>query len=128
LLGIGLFGVIILHAGFAVQWSDAMGPVGALIGIQLVLYVSMYWVRKRFEYTHDPRPGIMIFGLYSWVLCLTALYYAGQLGLLNANVVASNYLNLSIFALIVTLIGVVLGSYWKRQYRGISETDDERHE
>jgi hypothetical protein len=113
LLGIGLLAVAILHTSLGAPWAGVLRAVTLLVTIQLVLYVAMYWVRKRFKQTHDLRTGIMVFGLYCLLFGLAGMHYAGQLGLMNSKVGRGDYVGFSIFVLVVTTLTFVLFSFWR---------------
>jgi hypothetical protein len=112
-LAVALFVAIVVHVTIRGPWSRIVVPCAVLVAIQLALYISMYWIRKRFQHTHNLRLGVLVFGSYCLVMGLMALRYAAQLGLVSPKVATDNYLSFSIFMLIVILMSVVVFSIWK---------------
>jgi hypothetical protein len=112
-LGVALFVAVVVHVTIRGSWSKIAVPCAALVAIQLVLYVSMYWIRKRFQRTHDLRLGVLVFGSYCLVMGLMALRYAAQLGLVGPKVATHNYLGFSIFMLFVIPISAWASSFLK---------------
>src|SRR5450755_3942349 len=80
-LGMGLLAAAILHLSFGVSLLSALVAAMVLVGVQLAMYVPMYWVRQRFKKTQDLRTGILVFGLYVLVLGVVSTHYAMRFGL-----------------------------------------------
>lgn len=110
-LGSSALLAVILHVGFGLPLAKLVGPITLLVVIQLGFCAAIYWFRKRFDQTHDPRIGIAIFGLFALVLGLIGMYYAGNLGLSTRSLFRDNYLGFSVFTLVVISICVILFSY-----------------
>jgi hypothetical protein len=72
-----------------------------------------YWIRKRFQHTHNLRLGLLVFGSYCLVMGLMALRYAAQLGLVSPKVATDNYPSFSIVMLMSILISVGVSSFVK---------------
>lgn len=113
-LGMGLLAAAILHLSFGVPLSRALLAAAVLAGVQLGMYVPMYWVRQRFRKTQDLRAGILVFGLYVLVLGSVCMYYAMHFGL-TERVTRSDYTWFSTYVIVVTVLGVLLFSLGKRK-------------
>jgi hypothetical protein len=98
----------ILHFEFRLPISRLLIPITVLVLIQLGFCAAIYWFRKQFDQTHDLRMGVVIFGLYALVTCLTGMYYAGRLGLSPRSLFRDNYLGFSVFMLVVISISLIL--------------------
>jgi uncharacterized membrane protein len=113
-LGGSVLLALILHFEFRLSMARLAVPLTILVLIQLRFCSAIYWFRKRFDRTHDLRIGYVIFGLYTLVMCLTGMYYAGNLGFASRTLFRDNYLGLSIFMLIVISISLILPSSTRR--------------
>lgn len=112
-LAVALFVAIVVHVRIGGSWSRIAVPCAVLVAIQLALYISMYWIRKRFQRTHNLRLGVLVFGSYCLVMGLMVLRYAAQLGLVSPKVATDNYPSFSIVMLISILISVGISSFVK---------------
>lgn len=113
LVGIGVVVGFALRVSFGLPFARIATPLTVLVGIQVALFIAMYWVRQRYKRTLDLRGGIALFGTYSLLIGLTGMYYAGQLGLVGVNTFNENYLGFSAYVLGVTAIAAALFSLLK---------------
>jgi hypothetical protein len=113
LIGIGIVAAIVLRVSFGLPLAKLAIPIAVLLGIQLVFYVSMYAVRKRYRHTRDLRTGAVASGLYGLFIVLAGMYYAGQLGIVGARTFEDNYIEFSVFMSVVTCIVFVVFSFVK---------------
>jgi hypothetical protein len=111
-LGIGLLAAVILHLSFGVPLLSALLAAAALAGVQLAMYVPMYWVRQRFRKTQDLRLGVLVFGLYGLLLGSACIHFALQLGL-TKGVRHSDYVEFPIYMVVVTALAVLVCSLVK---------------
>jgi hypothetical protein len=84
-----------------------------MLGIQVVFYVGMYAVRKRYRRTRDLRIASFVMGVYGLCIVLAGMYYVGQLGIASARTFEDNYVEFSVFMGVVTCIVVVMFSFVK---------------
>jgi hypothetical protein len=113
LVGIGIVAGLALRISFGLPFARSAIPIAVLVAIQGALFISMYWVRQRYKRNPDLRGGIMLFGSYGLLIGLAGMYYAGQLGLVGANTLNENYLEFSVFMLVVIAISVGMFSFLK---------------
>ena len=113
LVGIGVIVGFALRVSFGLPLARIATPLTVLVGIQVALFIAMYWVRQRYKRTLDLRGGIALFGTYSLLIGLAGMYYAGQLGLVGVNAFNKNYLGFSAYVLGVTAIAAGLFSLLK---------------
>jgi hypothetical protein len=62
---VGVTIATILHIGLALPWSDVAVPVGVYAALQVVTFISMFWVRNITRVKKDYRPGITTQAIYS---------------------------------------------------------------
>ena len=110
---LGVVSVVVLHAGFKIPWRAATVAVAVQLGIQVALYIVMYWVRERFQRTHDLRATVVAFGMYGLIAGLIGMRYAEQLGIVSSGVFSANCVPFSIFMAIVTAMSFILFTFWK---------------
>lgn len=108
---VGIFAVVILHVAFNLTLTKTLAPVGVLVLIQLAMYVSMFWLRRRFKHTGNPRPGIGAFGAYCLIMGLAAFHYGTELRFVSVR--RSEYLPFSVVVVAATLILVAFNPKWK---------------
>lgn len=107
----GMVAAIILHIAFNLSTKQILGPLSVLVLIQIIMYVSMFWVRRRFRRTGNPRPGLAVSGAYGLIFGLAAFHYGTDLKL--ASVHKSDYVFFSAFVITVTLILLAFNRKWK---------------
>ncbi|SRR5260370_831905 len=112
-IALGVFGVVVLHAGLKVPWKIVTKPVAIQIGIQMALYVVMFWIRARFQRSRDLRPTTVVFGTYLLIAGLLGMRQAGQLGVASGDVFNANCVPFFIFVFVVTTISVILFTFWR---------------
>lgn len=110
---LGVLGVVVLHMGAKIPWNVAILPVVVLLAVFTALYIVMYWVRKQFRHSHDLRLGVLAFGIFGLVTGLIGMRYAGQLGIVSPNTFSINYVPYSIYVGVVTVLAVVLFTFWR---------------
>ena len=110
-LVVGLLAAIVLHVGFNLQPRQILTPVAVLVLIQLAMYVPMFWLRRRFRLTGNPRAGIALSGAYLLIIGLAAFHYGNELRLVNIH--KSDYLGFSAAVIATTLLLLVFNRKWK---------------
>ena len=111
LTGIGVLAATVLHFAFSLPLSETLGPVGVLLLIQVGIYVLMFWVRKRFGRTQDPRLAIAVFGTYCLVMGIAAIHYGDELKLIGVR--KSEYPTFSAVVIVATIIMLAISPKWK---------------
>jgi FtsH-binding integral membrane protein len=113
LIGLGASAVAILHASTNLQLGQTIRMVGVFVLIQLAIYVPMFWIRRRFRHTRDPRLAITLFGAYCLVMGIVAIHYGTELKLMSFQ--RSEYATFSIVVIVATLILVAVSPKWKNE-------------
>ena len=113
IIGVGIVAAFLLRLSFGLPLSKLAVPIAALIGIQVVFYVGMYAVRRRYRRTRDLRTAAFVTGIYGLCIVLAGMYYAGQLGIASARTFEDNYVEFSVFMGVVTCIVVGIFSFVK---------------
>jgi len=113
LIGVGIVGAFALHFSFGLRLSKLALPIAVLLGIQVVFYVSIYPVRRRYRQTRDLRTAALVTGIYGLSIVLAGMYYVGQLGIASARTFEDNYVGFSVFMGVVICIVVVIFSFIK---------------
>jgi hypothetical protein len=113
IVGVGIVAVFLLRLSFGLPLSKLAVPIAALLGIQIVFYVGMYGVRKRYRRTRDLRTAAFVTGVYGLCIVLAGMYYAGQLGIVSARTFEDNYVEFSVFMSVVTCIVALIFSFVK---------------
>jgi hypothetical protein len=113
IIGVGVVAAFLLRLSLALPLSKLAVPIAALLGIQVVFYVAMYAVRKRYSRTRDLRTPAFVAGIYGLCIVLAGMYYAGQLGIASARTFEDNYIEFSVFMGVVTCIVVGIFSFVK---------------
>jgi UDP-N-acetylmuramyl pentapeptide phosphotransferase/UDP-N-acetylglucosamine-1-phosphate transferase len=113
IIGVGIVAAFVLRISFGLTTSKLAVPIAVLLGIQVVFYVGMYAVRKRYRRTRDLRIAAFAMGVYGLCIVLAGMYYAGQLGIASARTFEDNYVEFSVFMGVVTCIVVVIFSFVK---------------
>jgi hypothetical protein len=52
------------------------------------------------------RAGFILMGLYGLLVGLTAMYYAGKLGLVSVTMFTDNYIGFTIYVIVVVCVGI----------------------
>lgn len=110
---LGVLSVLVLHVGAKIRWKVAIPPVIVLVSSFAALYIVMYWVRRQFRQSHDLRPAVLAFGIFSLVTGLIGMKYAEQLGIVSSTSISANYVPFSIYVGVVTVLTVILFTFWK---------------
>jgi UDP-N-acetylmuramyl pentapeptide phosphotransferase/UDP-N-acetylglucosamine-1-phosphate transferase len=113
IIGVGIVAAFVLRISFGLPTSKFAVPIAVMLGIQVVFYVGMYAVRKRYRRTRDLRIASFVMGVYGLCIVLAGMYYAGQLGIASARTFEDNYVEFSVFMGVVTCIVVVMFSFVK---------------
>ena len=99
-----------LHVAFGLPLSDILGPIGVFLLIQITIYVLMFWIRKRFSRTRDPRLAIAVFGAYCLAMGIVAFHYATKLKLLDIQ--KSEYITFSTVVALATVLLLAISPKW----------------
>jgi hypothetical protein len=110
-VAVGLSAAVILHFAFNLPMREISGPVGTLVLIQMAIYVPMFWLRRRFRLTRNPRPAIAVFGAYLLIIALAAFHYGTELKLVEVH--QSDYLAFSAVVIAATLLLLLFNRKWK---------------
>ena len=113
IIGIGIVAAFLLRISFGWPIAKMVPQAVTLLAIQVVFYVSMYAVRKRYMQTRDLRPTFILIGIYALFITLAGMFYAGQLGIVSATTFENNYLGFSAFVGVMICIGVGFLSFLK---------------
>jgi hypothetical protein len=110
LIGIGAAAAEILHVGFNLPLRQAFGVASVFVMIQIAMYVPMFWIRRRFMRTRDPRLAIALFGSYCLLMGLAAFHYGTELKLIGVQ--KSEYVTFSIVVIAAILLLVAVSPRW----------------
>ena len=112
LVGIAIVAAEVIHVSFRIGWDQLFGALLALVGIQVSLYISMFWIRKRALVTRDLRLGVVASGCYLLAFMLTLDHY-----LLRWKIISTNRLPDDLVLIpIGTAVAVVVFSLWRRRH------------
>ncbi|HEU0046954.1 MAG TPA: hypothetical protein VFQ43_05020 [Nitrososphaera sp.] len=70
----------------------------------------MFWARKRFRPINDPRPSVLIAGVYSTVVAWTGMYYAARWGIVSWESIREDFIGFPITVLSVTTVVIIFFS------------------
>ena len=102
LIGVGAAAAEILHVGFNLPLRQAFSVASVFVMIQIAMYVPMFWIRRRFIQTRNPRLAITLVGSYCLLMGIAAFRYGTELKLIDVQ--KSEYVTFSIFVIVAILI------------------------
>jgi len=111
LIGIGIATALLLHFSLGFTLVSLSVPITSLLVIQVAFYLSMYGVRKRFRQTRDLRTGFIVVGMFCLLIVLAGMYFAERIGLVAPKAFEDDYVEFSIYMLVVIVIGVSIFSF-----------------
>ena len=91
----------ILHVGFNLPLRQAFSVASVFVMIQIAMYVPMFWIRRRFIQTRNPRLAITLVGSYCLLMGIAAFRYGTELKLIDVQ--KSEYVTFSIFVIVAIL-------------------------
>ena len=110
LRGVGVLSALVVHLRFDVPVSRIFAPVAAVVLIQLTTYIPMFWIRRRFRRTHDPRPAIALVGAYCLTTGLVLLHYSNELKIFIIH--RYEYAALAAVVFVATLVVLAVSPKW----------------
>ena len=113
LIGIGIAAAVALRLSFRLSVAKLTAPITVLLEIQVVFYVGMYAVRKRYRRTQDLRAAAILTGAYGLSIVSVGMYYAGQLGIVSVRTFEDNYVGFTAFMGVMICLVVLLLSFVK---------------
>ena len=112
----GILGALVLHSATTLSWDEIGIAVGAYVGIQLLIFIPMFWARKSAKARQDFRAVTLLVGMYGWVSGLLLMHYAAKWGFMSADGIRGDYRDFSIAMVIVTVLVFV---FFPLRYRAV---------
>jgi len=113
LLIVAVLVAIGLHVGGGVPWANVVIPLVMFVGLQMVIFIAMFWAGKRARSRNDFSVAIVLAGLYCWSTGLLMIHYGTKWGFLSQLDIHGNRVGFSIFIGIATVLTFTLFSFKK---------------
>ena len=90
-----------VHLGADVSWAQLFAPICVYIGLQIILFLCVYWARKQARKQKKYGPITLLIGLDAWGTGLMIMHYGANWGILPRS---DDFLFFSVFMAIVTVL------------------------
>ena len=109
---IALLAAVALHSAFTIPWRELCVAGIAVVVIQTAAWVSWFWARRRFRTRRDPRPSMVISGIYCVLIIWAGFYFAWRWQLVSSHQAFQDGLGIGVCVALATVVGLIVFSYW----------------